>query len=169
MPNPSENWLLRAKADLTPAIMAKAIAKRLKKLGVPWATTSSRAWTRGWHRHRRPRARAHRAEDRHRRPRPGSAAAARTTPARVPEGSRATAGIGCHYMAVWMDRSTSTFTQMGGEGVPGSARRRSPKTSMCSPTWATAPTSTAAAGHPPEHRRRREHHLQDAFSTTRSR
>ena len=36
----------------------------------------------------------------------------------VPEGSRATAGIGCHYMAVWMDRSTSTFTQMGGEGVP---------------------------------------------------
>jgi indolepyruvate ferredoxin oxidoreductase len=28
------------------------------------------------------------------------------------------AGIGCHYMVVWMDRSTSTFTQMGGEGVP---------------------------------------------------
>ncbi len=28
------------------------------------------------------------------------------------------AGIGCHYMAIWMDRSTSTFTQMGGEGVP---------------------------------------------------
>ncbi|MBC7992235.1 MAG: indolepyruvate ferredoxin oxidoreductase family protein, partial [Rhizobacter sp.] len=26
--------------------------------------------------------------------------------------------IGCHYMVVWMDRSTSTFTQMGGEGVP---------------------------------------------------
>ena len=36
----------------------------------------------------------------------------------VPEGSRAVAGIGCHYMAVWMDRSTVTFTQMGGEGVP---------------------------------------------------
>jgi indolepyruvate ferredoxin oxidoreductase len=34
MPNPSQNWLLRAKADLTPAIIAKAIAKRLKKLGV---------------------------------------------------------------------------------------------------------------------------------------
>ncbi|OBY82601.1 indolepyruvate ferredoxin oxidoreductase family protein, partial [Delftia sp. JD2] len=31
--------------------------------------------------------------------------------------SRAVAGIGCHYMTVWMDRSTSTFTQMGGEGV----------------------------------------------------
>src|SRR5262249_25069300 len=35
MPNPSQNWLLRAKADLTPAIVAKAIAKRLEKLGVP--------------------------------------------------------------------------------------------------------------------------------------
>lgn len=37
---------------------------------------------------------------------------------KVPEGSRATAGIGCHIMALWMDRETSTFTQMGGEGVP---------------------------------------------------
>src|SRR3954451_14197857 len=36
----------------------------------------------------------------------------------VPEGSRAVAGIGCHYMATWMDRRTETFTQMGGEGVP---------------------------------------------------
>jgi indolepyruvate ferredoxin oxidoreductase len=26
------------------------------------------------------------------------------------------AGIGCHYMALWMDRNTATFTQMGGEG-----------------------------------------------------
>src|SRR5215470_16415455 len=35
----------------------------------------------------------------------------------VPEGSRAYAGIGCHYMAQWMDRSTLGFTQMGGEGA----------------------------------------------------
>ena len=35
MPNPSGNWLLRAKADLSPALVAKAIAQRLKKLGVP--------------------------------------------------------------------------------------------------------------------------------------
>ena len=34
---------------------------------------------------------------------------------RVPEGSRAYAGIGCHYMVQWMDRSTLGFTQMGGE------------------------------------------------------
>ena len=39
------------------------------------------------------------------------------TSTRVPEGSRATAGIGCHFMAVWMDRYTSTFTHMGAEGA----------------------------------------------------
>ena len=35
----------------------------------------------------------------------------------VPEGSIAYGGIGCHYMATWMDRGTETFTQMGGEGA----------------------------------------------------
>ena len=40
------------------------------------------------------------------------------TSTKVPEGSRALAGIGCHFMTLWMDRSTETFTQMGGEGVP---------------------------------------------------
>ncbi len=36
---------------------------------------------------------------------------------KVPEGSRAYAGIGCHYMVQWMDRETTGFTQMGGEGA----------------------------------------------------
>ncbi|MEM7652666.1 MAG: indolepyruvate ferredoxin oxidoreductase family protein, partial [Pseudomonadota bacterium] len=35
----------------------------------------------------------------------------------VPDGSRALAGIGCHYMSIWMDRNTQTFSQMGGEGA----------------------------------------------------
>ena len=39
------------------------------------------------------------------------------TSTKVPEGSRALAGIGCHYMVQWMDRETSTFTHMGAEGV----------------------------------------------------
>jgi len=39
------------------------------------------------------------------------------TSTRVPEGSRAYAGIGCHYMAQWMDRKTLGHTQMGGEGA----------------------------------------------------
>jgi indolepyruvate ferredoxin oxidoreductase len=40
------------------------------------------------------------------------------TSTKVPEGSRALGGIGCHFMALWMNRSTETFTHMGGEGVP---------------------------------------------------
>src|SRR6266540_122808 len=35
----------------------------------------------------------------------------------VPDGMRAYAGIGCHYMVQWMDRNTSGFTQMGAEGA----------------------------------------------------
>jgi indolepyruvate ferredoxin oxidoreductase len=35
----------------------------------------------------------------------------------VPEGSRALAGIGCHFMALFMDRRTETFSHMGGEGA----------------------------------------------------
>ncbi|CAH2604478.1 Indolepyruvate ferredoxin oxidoreductase, alpha and beta subunits [Rhodovastum atsumiense] len=59
---------------------------------------------------------------------PGRAAAASRRPffcsgcphntsTRVIEGSRALGGIGCHTLAVWMDRSTDTFSQMGGEGM----------------------------------------------------
>ncbi len=40
------------------------------------------------------------------------------TSTKVPQGSRAFAGIGCHFMSIWMDRNTETFTHMGGEGVP---------------------------------------------------
>ncbi len=39
------------------------------------------------------------------------------TSTRVPDGSRAYAGIGCHFMSQWMDRKTLGFTQMGGEGA----------------------------------------------------
>ncbi len=39
------------------------------------------------------------------------------TSTKLPEGSIAFAGIGCHYMVQWMDRNTQTYTQMGGEGA----------------------------------------------------
>ncbi|MBE9538168.1 MAG: indolepyruvate ferredoxin oxidoreductase family protein, partial [Proteobacteria bacterium] len=39
------------------------------------------------------------------------------TSTKVPEGSNAMAGIGCHVMATWMDRKTESLVQMGGEGV----------------------------------------------------
>ena len=35
----------------------------------------------------------------------------------IPEGSRALAGIGCHFMVLWMNRATATFSHMGGEGA----------------------------------------------------
>jgi indolepyruvate ferredoxin oxidoreductase len=119
MPNPSENWLLRAKADLTPAIIGKAIAKRLKKMGLAPAGSDIAA---------RMDARLAVIEGRERelaalkidtgdRAPWFCSGCPHNTSTRVPEGSRAMAGIGCHYMAVWMDRSTSTFSQMGGEGV----------------------------------------------------
>ena len=40
-----------------------------------------------------------------------------STSTRVPDGSRAVAGIGCHYLVTYMNRNTDAFTQMGGEGV----------------------------------------------------
>jgi len=46
------------------------------------------------------------------------------TSTRVPEGSKALAGIGCHFMASWMDRDTSSLIQMGGEGVNWAAKAR---------------------------------------------
>jgi len=39
------------------------------------------------------------------------------TSTRLPEGSRALAGIGCHFMANWMERDTDGLIQMGGEGI----------------------------------------------------
>ena len=116
MPNPSQNWLLRAKADLTPAIIAKAIAKRLKKLGVP-DDVVARMDSRLAIVEARERALAAPKVDTGERAPWFCSGCPHNTSTRVPEGSRAVAGIGCHYMTVWMDRSTSTFTQMGGEGV----------------------------------------------------
>ena len=114
--NPSDNWLLRAKADLTPAIIAKAIAKRLRKLGVP-ADVSARMESRLAIIEARERALAQATLDTGERAPWFCSGCPHNTSTRVPEGSRAVAGIGCHYMATWMDRSTTTFSQMGGEGV----------------------------------------------------
>ncbi len=115
--NPSGNWLLRAHADLTPAIIAQAIAKRLKKLGVPQDIVARMDTRIGV------------LADKERALATGSTGGAERQPwfcsgcphntsTKVPEGSRAMAGIGCHFMATWMDRQTIGFTQMGGEGVP---------------------------------------------------
>jgi indolepyruvate ferredoxin oxidoreductase len=51
------------------------------------------------------------------------------TSTNLPEGSQAMAGIGCHFMANWMDRETLTFTHMGGEGATWIGQ--TPFTSRC--------------------------------------
>jgi indolepyruvate ferredoxin oxidoreductase len=115
-PNPSQNWLLRAQADLTPAIIGKAIAKRLKKLGVD-SDTAARMDARIALIEAKERSMVVQAIDTSDRTPFFCSGCPHNTSTRVPEGSRAVAGIGCHYMTVWMDRSTTTFSQMGGEGV----------------------------------------------------
>ncbi|WP_066271671.1 indolepyruvate ferredoxin oxidoreductase family protein [Hydrogenophaga palleronii] len=121
LPNPSTRTLLRANADLSPAIIARAIAKRLKKMGhLPEDVLA--------------RMDAHltiltaQEQSMHTLLTQGVPGAERqpwfcsgcphNTSTVVPEGSRAMAGIGCHFMTIWMDRATVGFTQMGGEGVP---------------------------------------------------
>jgi indolepyruvate ferredoxin oxidoreductase len=118
--NPTAHTLLRANADLSPALIAKAIAKRLKKLGID-ADTTARIDARLAVIAAKEQA-MHTIEvaglkDADRQPWFCSGCPHNTS-TKVPEGSRAMAGIGCHFMSIWMDRSTVGFTQMGGEGVP---------------------------------------------------
>jgi indolepyruvate ferredoxin oxidoreductase len=115
-PNPSCNWLLRAKADLSPALVAQAIAQRLKKLGVP-ADVAARMDQYLDVLAAKQRAAITVTAGTGERTPWFCSGCPHNTSTRVPEGSRALAGIGCHFMTVWMDRSTSTFSQMGGEGV----------------------------------------------------
>jgi indolepyruvate ferredoxin oxidoreductase len=115
-PNPSQNWLLRAQADLTPAIIAKAIAKRLKRLGVD-ADTAARMDARIALIESKERSLQEQVAHTVERPPFFCSGCPHNTSTQVPKDSRALAGIGCHYMTLWMDRSTTTFSQMGGEGV----------------------------------------------------
>ena len=64
---------------------------------------------------------------------------------RGPEGSIVSAGIGCHTMAMWMDRNVVMGTHMGAEGAQWIGMTPSPRPATSSRTWATAPTPTRAA------------------------
>jgi indolepyruvate ferredoxin oxidoreductase len=124
MPNPHANTLLRANADLSPALIARAIAQRITLMGVDSDIAARidtqlailNAKERAMQVLEQERAKAEvKLTDRQ----PWFCSGCpHNTSTKVPEGSRAMAGIGCHFMTVWMDRSTVGFTQMGGEGVP---------------------------------------------------
>jgi len=113
---PAGTWLLPAHYEHNPAIVARAIAKRLEKLGMAQSLGAG---------FRERLAFLDFKEKALAKPRVTTvrhpyfcSGCPHNTSTRVPEGSRATAGIGCHFMAVWMDRNTSTFTHMGAEGAP---------------------------------------------------
>ena len=118
VPNPTSHRLLRANADLTPTLIAKALAKRLLKLDLPSDVLANI----------NAQLEIINAKERSQNSLVLNPAADRmpwfcsgcphNTSTKVPEGSRAMAGIGCHFMTLWMDRSTVGFTQMGGEGTP---------------------------------------------------
>ncbi|MBK9198127.1 indolepyruvate ferredoxin oxidoreductase family protein [Candidatus Skiveiella danica] len=116
MANPTANTLLRANADLSPALIASAIAQRLKALGVPGdieARLDARLAV------MQAKDSAMQVLEVHGDRQPWFCSGCpHNTSTKVPEGSRAMAGIGCHFMSIWMDRATVGFTQMGGEGVP---------------------------------------------------
>jgi len=113
---PHGDWLLPALSELTPAMIARVIAGRIERLGlhprqseklkarVDWINAKEAALA-------KPTILLERVPY-------FCSGCPHNTSTNVPEGSRATAGIGCHVMALWMDRRTSTFTHMGGEGVP---------------------------------------------------
>ncbi|MBK9243508.1 MAG: indolepyruvate ferredoxin oxidoreductase family protein [Burkholderiales bacterium] len=113
---PQGSWVLPAHAEFSPAIVAKAIAARIGRLELP-ADVRARIETRVALITAKQKALATPRLVTERTPYFCSGCPHNSSTV-VPEGSRAVAGIGCHYMAIWMDRSTSTFTQMGGEGVP---------------------------------------------------
>ncbi len=110
---PHGDWLLPVAGDLTPAMIARAIASRIARF-----YTSDKIKARLAFLEAKEAALA--------KPRLSIArvphycsGCPHNTSTKVPEGSRAIAGIGCHYMATWLSpESTQTFCQMGGEGVP---------------------------------------------------
>jgi indolepyruvate ferredoxin oxidoreductase len=116
MPNPTAHTLLRANADLSPALIARAIARRLRKLGLD-SDIQARIDAQLAILEAKEKAMQVVEVKGDRMPWFCSGCPHNTSTV-VPEGSRAMAGIGCHFMATWMDRSTIGFTQMGGEGVP---------------------------------------------------
>lgn len=110
--SPEGQWLLNAGSELTPLTVARALISRLQRIHAddllaPYVARLPKQL--------------------------GAARGADAMPARipyfcsgcphnvstkVPEGSRALGGVGCHAMVTWMNRRTQSIVQMGGEGVP---------------------------------------------------
>ena len=110
---PVRHWQLPAAGELTPAMIARVIAARIATFHGSETIRNRLAFIEQKEAAlARPRTAAVRVPH-------YCSGCPHNSSTRVPVGSRALAGIGCHYMATWLDaEQTQTFTQMGGEGVP---------------------------------------------------
>jgi indolepyruvate ferredoxin oxidoreductase len=109
--NEAGDWVLPSTSELTPAMIAMAIAARLARFFTSEAIQDRLKWIAEKEKElAAPRANFPRAAH-------YCSGCPHNSSTVVPEGSRALGGIGCHYMVTWMDRRTDTFTQMGGEGT----------------------------------------------------
>jgi indolepyruvate ferredoxin oxidoreductase len=107
----SGEWILPSTGELTPAKIARVIARRLQQFHDSDHIRDVLRWMEEKEGELAlPRANFPRVPH-------YCSGCPHNTSTKVPEGSRALGGIGCHYMVTWMDRSTDTFTHMGGEGV----------------------------------------------------
>ena len=110
-----DNHILSLHEDVSAGVATRAIASRLLKFDLPEDLRQRVANKLAWYDERLKLRLGHQP--------PVSrmahfcAGCPHNTSTRVPEGSRAFAGIGCHFMALWMNRSTETYTHMGGEGM----------------------------------------------------
>lgn len=110
-----DNHILRLNEEMTAGVAVRAISSRLLTFDLPDGLAGRIAQKLAYYEERATVRQNH------------EAAVTRTahfcsgcphnTSTKVPEGSRAMAGIGCHFMSVWMDRNTETFSHMGGEGA----------------------------------------------------
>ncbi len=103
--------LLPSTGELTPTMVARALVARLERLNAATPEIQQRL--------QRLQSFESLAEASHKSLRLPyfCAGCPHNTSTNVPEGSRALAGIGCHFMAIWMPRATSTYSHMGGEGA----------------------------------------------------
>jgi indolepyruvate ferredoxin oxidoreductase len=107
----TNNWLLPPTGELTPAVIARVIASRLMQYFTSEQIKERLEFLSEKERYlNRPKNIVERIPH-------FCSGCPHNTSTVVPKGSRAMGGIGCHYMATWMDRETDTFTQMGGEGA----------------------------------------------------
>ncbi|MGC0153393.1 indolepyruvate ferredoxin oxidoreductase family protein [Chromobacterium vaccinii] len=109
---PHGDWLLPAAGELTPAMIARALASRLALIyDSPVIHDRLKFYDDKEAQLVQPREAIARVPH-------YCSGCPHNTSTKLPEGSRAVAGIGCHYMAHWISpETTKTFTQMGGEGI----------------------------------------------------